>query len=67
VSILFSVAVAGDLGAIALAFGVAEPTQTTLSNPGLGATVPAPLPVVLVAVWVLGVFALAILWAARRR
>lgn len=44
-----------------------EETQTTLSNPGVGATVPNPPRGVFVAVWVVGVLALAILWAASRR
>jgi hypothetical protein len=36
-------------------------------DPGLGATVPTPPPVVLIAGWILGVLALAILWAVSRR
>lgn len=36
-------------------------------DPGLGASVPTPPAWVLIAGWVLGIVALAILWAASRR
>ncbi|NND13624.1 MAG: hypothetical protein HKO10_06650 [Acidimicrobiia bacterium] len=48
-------------------FTALDSTQTTLSNPGVGATVPNPPRGVIVAVWVVGILALAILWAASRR
>ena len=44
-----------------------DSTETPLSDPGLGATVPNPPPVVLIVGWVVGILALAILWAASRR
>lgn len=45
----------------------AERTPPTFADPGLGATVSTPPPALLIAGWVLGVIALAILWAVSRK
>ena len=47
---------------IVVVFEFAEPP-----DPGLRATVATPPPWVLIAGWVVGIIALAILWAASRR
>jgi hypothetical protein len=44
-----------------------EFTGSTIADPGLGASVPNPPAAILIAGWVVGVVALAILWAASRR
>jgi hypothetical protein len=45
----------------------AEATQQTVADPGLGARVGVPPQWVLIVGWVIGIIALAILWAASRR
>jgi hypothetical protein len=44
-----------------------ESTGSTIVDPGLGASVPNPPAAILVAGWIVGVIALAVLWAASRR
>ncbi len=48
-------------------FTAVESTGSTIADPGLGASVPNPPAAILIAGWVLGVIALAVLWAASRR
>ena len=45
----------------------AERTPPTLADPGLGASVSTPPPALLIVGWVLGVIALAVLWAVSRK
>ena len=52
---------------VSLLVYAAETTRASPVDPGFGATVPSPPRAIMVAAWVVGIVALAILWAVSRR